>query len=93
MIKKMVVNVWDEVCGDKLTLSNNQRYVLEMWRAEDDKLREYQLLVGRQDSDLSKITVMWPVSEECTMIADSLLIIGPWFIEDKQIKSMISEPE
>ena len=58
----MVVNVWDEVYGDKLTISNSQRYVLEMWRAEDDKFREYQLLVGRQDSDLSKITVLWAVS-------------------------------
>jgi hypothetical protein len=28
--KQMVVNVWDEVCDDKLTISNSQRYVLEM---------------------------------------------------------------
>ena len=61
-IKQMVVNVSDEVCGDKLTISNSQRYVLEMWRAEDDKFREYQPLVGRQDSDSSKITVLWAVS-------------------------------
>jgi hypothetical protein len=78
------------MCGMKCVVIS---YVLAMWRAEDDKLREYQLLVGRQDSDLSKITVMWHVSEECTMIADSLLIIGPWSIEDRERKSMISVPE
>ena len=64
MSEQRTVNGWHEVCGDRLAISNNHGNVVVMWRAEDDKFREFQLLVGEQDSDLSKITVMRPVSEE-----------------------------
>lgn len=79
----MTVNGWDEVYGDKLTLSNNQ----------GDKFRQIQLLVGRQDSDLSKITVMWHVCEG--LLNDRRHFTNHWFIihEDSQRKSMIFEPE
>lgn len=58
MIKDMIVHGWDEVYVDKLTIKINQGI---SWRCEGYKIRKLQLLVGRQDSDLSKITVSWPV--------------------------------
>jgi hypothetical protein len=58
MIKEMAVHGWDEVYGYKLMIKINQGI---SWRCEGYKIRKVQLLAGRHNSDLSKITVPWPV--------------------------------
>ena len=64
MSEQRTVNGWHEVCGDRLAIGNNYGNVVVMCRAEYDKFRGFQLLVGEQDNDLSKITVIRPVSKE-----------------------------
>jgi len=79
MIKQMAVHGWDEVVyGHKLTTTRiNLGKVCPGGVKVNYKIRKLQLLAGRQDSDLSKITVPWPVCcEGGSMIGDTLLIIG-----------------
>ena len=52
MIKEMAVHGWGEVYG--LTIKINQG---TSWRCEGYKIRILQLLAGRQNRGLSKITV------------------------------------